>query len=33
MPTLAEIQTQICNLDGFETFLGRKEIKELPNIL
>lgn len=33
MPTLEEIQTQIRNLDGFETFLGRKEIKELPNIL
>jgi len=33
MPTLTEIQSQIRNLDGFETFLGRKEIKELPNIL
>lgn len=33
MPTLTEIQTQIKNLDGFETFLGRKEIKELPSIL
>ena len=33
MPTLNEIQAQIKNIDGFEAFLGRKEIKELPNIL
>lgn len=33
MPTLEEIKSQIKNLDGFESFLGRKEIKELPNIL
>ncbi len=33
MPTLIEIQSQIKNLGGFETFLGRKEIKELPSIL
>lgn len=33
MPSLIEIQSQIRNLDGFETYLGRKEIKELPNIL
>lgn len=33
MPTLNEIQAQIKNLGGFETFLGRKEIKELPSIL
>lgn len=33
MPTLIEIQGQIKNIDGFESFLGRKEIKELPNIL
>ena len=33
MPTLTEIQLQIKNLDGFESFLGSKEIKELPNIL
>jgi len=33
MPTLTEIESQIRNLDGFETFLGRREIKELPNIL
>lgn len=33
MPTLIEVQSQIKNLGGFESFLGRKEIKELPNIL
>lgn len=33
MPTLIEIQSQIKNLAGFESFLGRKEIKELPSIL
>lgn len=33
MPNLSEIQSQISNLDGLETFLGRKEIKELPNVL
>jgi hypothetical protein len=33
MPTLDEINLQIKNLGGVEGFLGRKEIKELPNIL
>lgn len=33
MPSLEEIKSQIQNIDGFEAFLGRKEIKELPNIL
>ena len=33
MPNLSEIQSQISNLDGLETFFGRKEIKELPNVL
>ena len=33
MLTLIEIQSQIKNLAGFESFLGRKEIKELPSIL
>ncbi len=33
MPTLNEIKSQIKGLDGVENFLGRKEIKELPNIL
>ena len=33
MPTLDEINVQIKSLGGFESFLGRKEIKELPNIL
>ena len=33
MPTLAEIQEQIRNLDGLSRLLGRKEIKELPDIL
>ena len=33
MPTLEEIKLQIKNLDGVEIILGRKEIKELPNIL
>lgn len=33
MPTLEEINLQIKNLGGFDSFLGRKEIKELPNIL
>lgn len=33
MPTLDEIKNQIKSLDGASKFLGRKEIKELPNIL
>lgn len=33
MPTLDQIHSQIKTLDDFESFLGRKEIKELPNIL
>lgn len=33
MPTLLEIEKQIKNLGGLETFLGKKEIKELPSIL
>jgi len=33
MPTLEVIQTQIKQLDGIEQIFGRKEIKELPNIL
>jgi len=33
MPTLAEINLQVKNLGGLEGFLGRKEVKELPNIL
>lgn len=33
MPTIQEVQAQIKNLDGFESFLGGREIKELPNIL
>lgn len=33
MPTLDEIKLRIKGLGGFESFLGRREIKELPNIL
>lgn len=33
MPTFDEINSQIKNLGGIESFLGRREIKELPNIL
>jgi Bacterial PH domain/Short C-terminal domain len=33
MPTLEEIKGQLEHLDGASKFLGRKEIKELPNIL
>lgn len=33
MPTLNEIKSQIKGLGGVDNFLGRKEIKELPNIL
>ena len=33
MPTLEEIKTQIQHIDGVSKLLGRKEIKELPNIL
>ena len=33
MPTLEHIQSQITNLDNISKFGGKKEIKELPNIL
>lgn len=33
MPTLKEIKDEIRNIDGVSKMLGRKEIKELPNIL
>jgi hypothetical protein len=33
MPTLEEIKSQLSHLDGVSKLLGRKEIKELPNIL
>jgi hypothetical protein len=33
MPTLDQIQTQLQKLDGVSSFLAKKEIKELPNIL
>lgn len=33
MSTLEEIEMQISYLDGCSKLLGRKEIKELPNIL
>lgn len=33
MPTLEQIQSQITNLDNISKFGGKKEIKELPNIL
>lgn len=33
MPTLAEIEIQVKNLGSIQGFLGKKEIKELPNIL
>ena len=33
MPDINEIKNQIKNLDGVSKLLGRKEIKELPNIL
>jgi hypothetical protein len=33
MPTYAEILAQVQSLDDIETYLGRKELKELPNIL
>lgn len=33
MPTLEEIKKQIQHLDGVSRLFGRKEIKELPNIL
>jgi len=33
MPSIDEIQNQIKNLSGLESFLGRREIKELPSIL
>ncbi len=33
MPTMEQIEGQIKGLDGCSRFLGKKEIKELPNIL
>lgn len=33
VPTTEEIKTQLDNLDGVSKFFGKKEIKELPNIL
>ena len=33
MPSLEQIKNQIKSLDGMSKFLGKKEIKELPNIL
>jgi Bacterial PH domain/Short C-terminal domain len=33
MPTMEEVKLQLENLDGVSKFLGKKEIKELPNIL
>ncbi|WP_084245170.1 PH domain-containing protein [Planomicrobium okeanokoites] len=33
MPSLKEIQEKLKNLDGMSKFFGRREIKELPNIL
>jgi len=33
MPSYEEILVQVRSLDDFETFFGRKELKELPNIL
>ena len=33
MPTLEQIQEQVKHLDSASQFLGRREIKELPNIL
>lgn len=33
MPTLSEIHIQLSQVDGIQMIIGRKEIKELPNIL
>ncbi len=33
MPTLEQIRLQIKSIDGLSTLLGKREIKELPNIL
>jgi len=33
MPTLEDVNNQIKGLSGLQKYLGRKEIKELPNIL
>ena len=33
MPTLEEVKEQIKSIDGLSKFLGRREIKELPDIL
>ena len=33
MPTIEEVKLQVQKLPGHQRFFGRKEIKELPNIL
>lgn len=33
MPTLEQIKAQLSHVSGIESLFGRKEIKELPNIL
>lgn len=33
MPTLEQVKTQIEKIDGLSKFIGRREVKELPNIL
>lgn len=33
MPTLEQIKEQLSHINGFDSLFGRKEIKELPNIL
>ncbi|MEX0996865.1 MAG: PH domain-containing protein [Flavobacteriaceae bacterium] len=33
MPTLEQVKNQIQKVDGLSKFLGKREIKELPNIL
>lgn len=33
MPTLDEVKAQVQKLQGFDRFIAKKEIKELPNIL
>ncbi|MDG6230695.1 PH domain-containing protein [Glaesserella parasuis] len=33
MPTLEQVKAQLSHVNGIESLFGRKEIKELPNIL
>lgn len=33
MPTLEQVKVQLSHVNGIESLFGRKEIKELPNIL